>query len=78
MARGEQITGARAVSGLGESFGELGNGALFRMVETNLVLGLPGEAQKAAAVLGANYPGSEWYDRAYKLMQKHAPATSAS
>ena len=36
------------------------------------------EAQKAAAVLGANYPGSEWYDRAYKLMQKHAPGTSAS
>ena len=28
-----QITGARAVSGLGDSFGELGNGALFRMVE---------------------------------------------
>lgn len=28
-----QITGARAVSGLGESFGELGNGALLRMVE---------------------------------------------
>lgn len=27
-----QITGARAVSGLGESFGELGNGALFRIV----------------------------------------------
>ncbi len=28
-----QITGARAVSGLGDSFGELGNGALFRKVE---------------------------------------------
>lgn len=27
-----QITGARAVSGLGESFGELGNGALLRIV----------------------------------------------
>ncbi|KAA0969404.1 ABC transporter permease [Aureimonas fodinaquatilis] len=27
-----QITGARPVSGLGSSFGELGNGALFRMV----------------------------------------------
>ncbi|NEU12880.1 ABC transporter permease [Methylobacterium sp. BTF04] len=27
-----QITGARAVSGLGDAFGELGNGALFRMV----------------------------------------------
>jgi outer membrane protein assembly factor BamD len=22
-------------------------------------------------VLGANYPGSEWYQRAYKLMQEH-------
>src|SRR3546814_4069378 len=26
------------------------------------------------AVLGANYPGSKWYKRAYELMQKHAPA----
>jgi ribose transport system permease protein len=35
IARGValQITGARAVSGLGESFGVLGNGALFRVVE---------------------------------------------
>ncbi|MBB3769564.1 ribose transport system permease protein [Angulomicrobium tetraedrale] len=34
IARGValQITGARAVSGLGESFGVLGNGALFRIV----------------------------------------------
>jgi ribose transport system permease protein len=34
VARGValQITGARAVSGLGDSFGELGNGALFRVV----------------------------------------------
>ncbi|MBW6425917.1 ABC transporter permease [Rhizobium sp. XQZ8] len=34
IARGValQITGARAVSGLGESFGELGNGSLFRIV----------------------------------------------
>ena len=52
--------------------------ALFRMVETSLVLGIPEEAQKSAAVLGANYPGSEWYDKAYKLMQKYAPGTSAS
>ncbi|EUB98687.1 ABC-type transporter, integral membrane subunit [Rhizobium sp. CF080] len=35
IARGValQITGARAVSGLGESFGELGNGSLFRVVK---------------------------------------------
>ena len=51
--------------------------ALFRLVETNLVLGATEEAQKSAAVLGANYPGSEWYKKAYGLMQKHAPGTSA-
>ncbi|MEP7222091.1 MAG: outer membrane protein assembly factor BamD [Novosphingobium sp.] len=52
--------------------------ALFRIVETNLALGIPEEAQKAAAVLGANYPGNEWYGRAFKLMNKHAPGTEAS
>ena len=44
--------------------------AMYRLVETSLALGLPDEAQKYAAVLGANYPGSEWYLRAYKLMGK--------
>lgn len=48
--------------------------ALFRLTESYLSLGIPGEAKEAAAVLGANYPGSEWYERAYKLMQKHAPS----
>jgi outer membrane protein assembly factor BamD len=52
--------------------------ALFRLVETNLALGLPEEAQKAAAVLGANHPSSKWYERAYELMQRHAPGTVAS
>ena len=52
--------------------------ALFRMVETNLSMGIPEEAQKAAAVLGANYPGNEWYEKAFKLMNKHAPGTVAS
>ena len=52
--------------------------ALFRVVESSLALGVPEEAQKAAAVLGANYPGSEWYQRAYKLMEKHAPGTKTS
>ena len=36
------------------------------------------EAQKAAAVLGSNYPGSEWYQKAFDLMQKHAPGTTVS
>ena len=47
--------------------------ALERLVESNLALGVPAEAEKAAAVLGANYPGSKWYERAYELMTKRAP-----
>ena len=35
--------------------------ALYRLVETNMVLGIVPEAQSAAAVLGHNYPNSEWY-----------------
>ena len=42
--------------------------ALMRLTETYLALGVRGEAEKAAAVLGANYPGTDWYGRAYKLM----------
>lgn len=45
--------------------------ALMRLTETYLALGVRGEAEKAAAVLGANYPGSDWYARAYKLMQEY-------
>jgi outer membrane protein assembly factor BamD len=52
--------------------------ALFRLVETSLVIGAHEEAHKYAAVLGVNYPGSEWYQKAYGLMQKHAPGTVAS
>ncbi|MGH6706037.1 MAG: outer membrane protein assembly factor BamD [Sphingomicrobium sp.] len=51
--------------------------ALERLVETYLNLGMPQEAHKAAAVLGANYPGSEWYKRSYELIQRHAPAAAA-
>lgn len=47
--------------------------ALERLVESNLALGVPAEAQRAAAVLGANYPGSKWYERAYRLMENKAP-----
>jgi outer membrane protein assembly factor BamD len=52
--------------------------ALYRLVETNLALGLTEEAQKSAAVLGANYPGTEWYEKAFALMNKHAPGITAS
>jgi outer membrane protein assembly factor BamD len=39
---------------------------------------VPEEAQKAAAVLGANYPASDWYHKAFELMNKHAAGTTAS
>ncbi len=45
--------------------------ALYRLTESYLSLGIPDEAKRSAAVLGANYPGSKWYERAFKLMEKH-------
>ena len=51
--------------------------ALYRLVESYLALGIPEEAQKSAAVLGANYAGSEWYRKAYDLMNRYAPNTAA-
>lgn len=50
--------------------------ALERLTESYLALGIREEAKKAAAVLGANYPGSKWYERAYALMQKHGGGVS--
>ena len=52
--------------------------ALYRLTESSLALGVPSEAKKYAAVLGANYPGSVWYQRAFQLMQEHAPDATAS
>ena len=51
--------------------------ALERLVESYLALGMPGEAHKAAAVLGRNYPGSEWYHRSYRLIQRHVPQAAS-
>ncbi len=42
--------------------------ALYRLVELDLTLGLMQEAQRNAAVLGANFPGDRWYLDAYRLM----------
>lgn len=45
--------------------------ALYRLVETYLQLGVVEEARSAAAVLGHNYPGSVWYQDAYRLMERN-------
>ena len=51
--------------------------ALYRLTETSLALGIPEEAQRYAAVLGANYPGNEWYQKAFDLIQEHQPEVAA-
>jgi outer membrane protein assembly factor BamD len=43
--------------------------ALHRLVEGYLTLGLEQEAVKVAAVLGHNYPGSDWYEDTYKILK---------
>lgn len=45
--------------------------ALHRLVEGYLSIGLVGQARTSAAVLGHNYPASEWYKDSYELLQKY-------
>jgi len=42
--------------------------ALYRLVEAYLTLGVVDEATRNGAVLGHNYPGDRWYERAYQLL----------
>ena len=42
--------------------------ALYRLTEAYMALGVRAEAQAAAAVLGHNYPNSDWYKDAYQLL----------
>jgi outer membrane protein assembly factor BamD len=43
--------------------------ALARLTESYYAMGLTSEAQTAAAVLGHNYPDSQWYKDSYTLLQ---------
>jgi outer membrane protein assembly factor BamD len=43
--------------------------ALARLVEAYFALGIAHEAQTAAAVLGHNYPDSQWYKDSYALLK---------
>jgi outer membrane protein assembly factor BamD len=43
--------------------------ALMRLTEAYLSLGITGEAQTAAAVLGHNFPDSPWYKDAYAVLR---------
>src|ERR1700710_2175044 len=43
--------------------------ALERLTEAYYALGLDSEAQTAAAVLGANYPGTVWYQDSFNILK---------
>lgn len=43
--------------------------SLARLVEAYYAMGVVGEAQVAASVLGQNFPSSRWYADSYKLLQ---------
>ncbi len=43
--------------------------ALYRLTEGYMALGVKSEAQTAAAVLGHNFPNSQWYRDAYNVVQ---------
>ena len=44
--------------------------ALHRLVEVYYTLGLKGEAEKYASLLGYNYQSSQWYEKSYVLFNK--------
>jgi outer membrane protein assembly factor BamD len=50
--------------------------ALHRLTEIYLLLGLTEQARKTAAVLGHNYPGSEWYSASYDNLVTAGEATA--
>jgi outer membrane protein assembly factor BamD len=51
--------------------------ALYRLSEAYMALGVVSEARTAAAVLGHNYPNSEWYKSAYALVSTDGKAPQA-
>ena len=51
--------------------------ALARLTEVYLALGLKDQARKTAAVLGYNYPGSEWYNASYAQLVDDGIASPA-
>jgi outer membrane protein assembly factor BamD len=45
--------------------------ALARVAEAYMAMGIVDEAQTAAAILGHNYPSSQWYKDTYALITSH-------
>lgn len=50
--------------------------ALHRLTEAYLALGVVDEARHTAAVLGHNYPDSDWYRDSWRLLSRHGVLTA--
>jgi len=71
LERREYIAAAKRFRNVVESYSNTRHveEALARLTETYFAMGLTSEAQTAAAVLGHNYPDSQWYKDSYALLQ---------
>jgi outer membrane protein assembly factor BamD len=71
LERREYIAAVRRFRGVVENYGNTRHAeeALARLVEAYLAMGISSEAQTAAAVLGHNFPESQWYKDSYALLQ---------
>jgi len=72
MERNEFLASINRFRGVVEKFDDTRHveEALARLVESYYALGLLDEAQTAAAVLGHNFPESQWYKDSYALLEK--------
>jgi outer membrane protein assembly factor BamD len=73
LTRGDYIGAINRFRGVVEKYQKTSQiaEALERLTEAYYALGIYNEAKTAAAVLGANYPGSPWYQDAYGLLTTH-------
>jgi outer membrane protein assembly factor BamD len=71
LERREYIAGVKRFRNVVEVYGDTRHveEALARLTETYYAMGLASEAQTAAAVLGHNFPESQWYKDSYALLQ---------
>ncbi|MCT7375021.1 outer membrane protein assembly factor BamD [Chelativorans salis] len=71
LERREYIAAIRRFRGVVENHSDTRHveEALARLVEAYYAMGVASEAQTAAAVLGHNYPESQWYKDSYALLQ---------
>ncbi|MFC6491060.1 outer membrane protein assembly factor BamD [Nitratireductor sp. GCM10026969] len=71
LERREYIAAIKRFRGVVENYSDTRHveEALARLTEAYYAMGIVSEAQTAAAVLGHNFPESDWYKDAYALLQ---------